>query len=82
MSFTNFTHRQEPLFLVEPIRNGRPANVSATRTNSTIRTCLGKCKRRFALKQVFCGTELNITQEGIPAAIPSGGLLPSAGRNR
>ena len=24
----------------------------------------------IALKQVFCGTELNITQEGIPAAIP------------
>jgi uncharacterized protein YndB with AHSA1/START domain len=23
------------------------------------------------LKQVFCGTELNITQEGIPAAIPA-----------
>jgi hypothetical protein len=24
----------------------------------------------ITLKQVFCGTELNITQEGIPAAIP------------
>ena len=25
----------------------------------------------IALKQVFCGTELNITQEGVPAAIPA-----------
>jgi uncharacterized protein YndB with AHSA1/START domain len=24
-----------------------------------------------ALKQVFCGTELNVTQEGIPAVIPA-----------
>ena len=24
-----------------------------------------------ALKQVFCGTEINITQEGIPAMIPA-----------
>jgi len=24
----------------------------------------------ITLKQVFCGTELNIAQEGIPAAIP------------
>jgi hypothetical protein len=24
----------------------------------------------IALKQVACGTELNITQEGVPAAIP------------
>jgi hypothetical protein len=23
------------------------------------------------LKQVFCGTEINITQEGIPAVIPA-----------
>jgi hypothetical protein len=25
----------------------------------------------ISLKQVFCGTELSITQEGIPAAIPA-----------
>jgi hypothetical protein len=24
-------------------------------------------------KQVFCGTELNVTQEGIPAVIPAAG---------
>jgi Activator of Hsp90 ATPase homolog 1-like protein len=25
----------------------------------------------ISLKQVSCGTELNITQEGVPAAIPA-----------
>ena len=30
----------------------------------------GEMITTVALKQVFCGTELNITQEGIPAAIP------------
>jgi Activator of Hsp90 ATPase homolog 1-like protein len=25
----------------------------------------------IVLKEIFCGTELNITQEGIPAAIPA-----------
>ena len=32
---------------------------------------LQTAKRSRALKQVFCGTELNITQEGVPAAIPA-----------
>ena len=31
----------------------------------------GEMRTTIALKQVFCGTELNITQEGIPAAIPA-----------
>lgn len=30
----------------------------------------GEMQTSITLKQVFCGTELNITQEGIPAAIP------------
>ena len=30
----------------------------------------GEMQTTITLKQVFCGTELNITQEGIPAAIP------------
>jgi len=30
----------------------------------------GEMQTTIELKQVFCGTELNITQEGIPAAIP------------
>jgi len=31
----------------------------------------GEMITTIALKQVFCGTELNITQEGIPAVIPA-----------
>jgi len=30
----------------------------------------GEMQTTITLKQVFCGTELNITQEGVPAAIP------------
>jgi uncharacterized protein YndB with AHSA1/START domain len=30
----------------------------------------GEMQTTITLKQVFCGTELNITQEGIPATIP------------
>ena len=31
----------------------------------------GEMQTTITLKQVFCGTELNITQEGIPAMIPA-----------
>src|SRR5687767_8235821 len=31
----------------------------------------GEMQTTVTLKKVFCGTELNITQEGIPAAIPA-----------
>jgi uncharacterized protein YndB with AHSA1/START domain len=31
----------------------------------------GEMITTISLKQVFCGTELNVTQEGIPAAIPA-----------
>src|SRR3989440_6540622 len=31
----------------------------------------GEMQTTITLKQIFCGTELNITQEGIPAAIPA-----------
>jgi uncharacterized protein YndB with AHSA1/START domain len=30
----------------------------------------GEMQTTVSLKQVFCGTELNVVQEGIPAAIP------------
>jgi len=30
----------------------------------------GEMRTTITLKQVFCGTELSITQEGIPAPIP------------
>ena len=31
----------------------------------------GEMQTTIVLRQVFCGTELNVTQEGIPAAIPA-----------
>ena len=31
----------------------------------------GEMQTTITLKQVFCGTELNVTQEGIPAVIPA-----------
>jgi uncharacterized protein YndB with AHSA1/START domain len=31
----------------------------------------GEMQTTIVLKQVFCGTELNITQEGLPAVIPA-----------
>lgn len=31
----------------------------------------GEMQTTVVLRQVFCGTELNVTQEGIPAAIPA-----------
>ena len=31
----------------------------------------GEMQTTITLRQIFCGTELNITQEGIPAAIPT-----------
>ena len=36
----------------------------------------GEMKITITLKKVSVGTELNIVQEGIPAAIPVGSLLP------
>jgi uncharacterized protein YndB with AHSA1/START domain len=30
----------------------------------------GEMQTTIGLRQIFCGTELNITQEGVPAAIP------------
>jgi uncharacterized protein YndB with AHSA1/START domain len=31
----------------------------------------GEMQTTITLKQVFCGTDLNVTQEGVPAAIPA-----------
>jgi uncharacterized protein YndB with AHSA1/START domain len=41
----------------------------------------GEMQTTVSLKQVSCGTELNVVQEGIPEAIPPR-LAISAGRNR
>ena len=46
MSFTNFTHRQEPLVRRQVPRAGAATSASATRTSSTTRTCRARCSRR------------------------------------
>ena len=70
MSFTNFTTRQEPLVRRRVSRTGvaraHPLHGQIRRSESA---------RRDAgdghLQAGVCGTELNITQEGIPDVIPA-----------
>ena len=64
-----FHHRQKPLLR---------RNLSRIEAHERIRytdefddpTLPGEMQTTVTLKQVSCGTELNITQEGVPAAIP------------
>ena len=70
MSFTNFTTDQGHAFggtylELTPHTRIRYTNKFETPPLS------GEMQTTITLKQVFCGTELNITQEGIPAAIPA-----------
>ncbi len=69
MSFTNFTTGKSHTFggtYVELTPNER-----IRYTNKFADPNLpGEMQTTVTLKQVFCGTEIHITQEGIPAAIP------------
>ena len=69
MSFTNFTTGSSHSFrgkYLELVTNER-----IRYTNQFDAPNLpGEMQTTVTLKQVFCGTELNVTQEGIPAAIP------------
>lgn len=70
MSFTNFTTGKAHSFggkylELKPHERIRYTNVFDTPALH------GEMQTTITLKQVFCGTELNITQEGIPAAIPA-----------
>jgi uncharacterized protein YndB with AHSA1/START domain len=70
MSFTNFT-------------NGKAHSFGGTYLELTPHERLrytgkfddpnlpGEMQTTVTLKQIFCGTELNVVQEGIPAAIPA-----------
>ena len=42
----------------------------------------GEIRVTVTLKQVSCGTEVNIVQEGVPDLIPAEALPPTAGKNR
>jgi uncharacterized protein YndB with AHSA1/START domain len=70
MSFTNFTTGKSHSFggtFVELKLNER-----IRYTNKFDEPSMpGEMQTTVTLKQVFCGTELNIVQEGIPAAIPT-----------
>ena len=70
MSFTNFTTGKEHSFggtFVELVPNERI--VYTDRFDDP--NLPGQMKLTVILKPVFCGTELEITQEGIPAMIPA-----------
>jgi uncharacterized protein YndB with AHSA1/START domain len=70
MSFTNFT-------------TGKSHSFGGTYHELTPHQCIrytdkfddpslpGEMQTTITLKHVFCGTELNITQEGVPEAIPA-----------
>lgn len=69
MSFTNLTSGKSHSFggtFVELTPNER-IHHSDTLDDPNLP---GEMRTTITLKQVFCGTDLNITQEGIPAPIP------------
>jgi uncharacterized protein YndB with AHSA1/START domain len=70
MSFTNFTTRKSESFggkYIELTPNER-IRYSNQFDDANLP---GEMQTTIVLKQVFCGTELNITQEGIPSVIPA-----------
>jgi uncharacterized protein YndB with AHSA1/START domain len=69
MSFTNFTTGKSHSFGGNYIE--LTANERIVHTNKFDDPNLsGEMRTTITLKKVFCGTELNVVQEGIPAAIP------------
>ena len=70
MSFTNFTTGKSISFggeFLELVPNERLRYTD----NFDDPNLPGEMQVTIVLKQVFCGTELNITQEGVPAVIPA-----------
>src|ERR1700693_4414061 len=69
MSFTNFSTGHGHTFGGEYLELG--ANERIRHTDKCDAPNLpGEMRTTISLKQVFCGTELNVVQEGIPEAIP------------
>ncbi|TAH35231.1 MAG: polyketide cyclase [Planctomycetota bacterium] len=70
MSFTNFTSGKSHSFggkYVELVPNERIRHTDTFDDPNLP----GAMQMTITLKQVFCGTELNIVQEGIPEVIPT-----------
>ena len=70
MSFTNFTTGKSHSFGGTYLELTPHERIRYTNKFDTP-NLPGQMQTTITLKQVFCGTELNITQEGIPAAIPA-----------
>ncbi len=69
MSFTNFTTGQSHSFGGEYVELKPHERIRYTNQFEDAHLP-GEMQTTVTLKQVFCGTELNIVQEGVPAAIP------------
>lgn len=69
MSFTNFTTGSSHAFggTYHELVPGERIRYSDTFDNPNLP---GEMQTTITLKKVFCGTEINVLQEGIPAAIP------------
>jgi uncharacterized protein YndB with AHSA1/START domain len=70
MSFTNFTTRKSHSFGGTYLELKPHERIRYT-DRFDDPNLPGEMQTTIALKQVFCGTELSITQEGVPAAIPA-----------
>ena len=70
MSFTNFTTGKSHSFGGKylELKPGERLRYTDTFDDPNLP---GEMQTTINLKQVFCGTEVNITQEGIPAVIPA-----------
>ena len=70
MSFTNFTTGSSHSFGGEYLEL-KPKELIRHTDRFDDPNLPGEMQTTITLKQVFCGTELNIVQEGVPAAIPA-----------
>ena len=70
MSFTNFTTGQSHSFGGTYLEL-RPHKLIRYSDKFDDPNLPGEMQATITLKQVFCGTELHITQEGIPEKIPA-----------
>lgn len=70
MSFTNFTSGKAHSFGGKYLELKPHEGIRYTNAFDGM-NLPGEMQTTITLKQVFCGTELHVTQEGIPAAIPA-----------
>jgi len=69
MSFTNFTTGKSHSFGGKYIELAPHERIRYT-NHFDAASLPGEMQTTISLKPIFCGTEVHITQEGIPAAIP------------